>query len=223
MGVYTRRGAAMNQPDSTRAEWILDEALSLAEAESWESLHLHRLADELGIPLNEIRACYPQKDALAEAWFDRADAAALAVPASSGFGELLVRERQQRVIEAWLEALQPHRRLTREMLAYKLEPGHLHLQLAGLTRISRTVQWFREAALQDSRGLRRILEETALTLVYVGAFARWLYDDSPDSRETRRFLRRALQREDSCITMLCNPGKDTHVPQAGATQPARLE
>jgi AcrR family transcriptional regulator len=213
----------MSPPDSTRAEWILDEALSLAEAESWEALHLHRLADELGISLNEIRLCYPQKDDLVEAWFDRADAAALAVPAGNGFGELPVRERQQRIIAAWLEALQPHRRLTREMLAYKLEPGHLHLQLAGLTRISRTVQWFREAARQDSHGLRRILEETALTLVYVGTFARWLYDDSPDSRETRRFLSRALQCEDSCITTLFEPGKDAHVPQAGGTQPSRLE
>ena len=41
--------------------------------------------------------------------------------------------------------------ITRGMLAYKLEPGHLHLQLPGLVRVSRTVQWFREAAGEEAR------------------------------------------------------------------------
>lgn len=71
-------------------------------------------------------------------------------------------------------------------------------QLAGITRISSTVQWFREAAVQDSQRLQRITEEAALTLVYPGAFARWLYGDTPDSRATRGFLSRTLRRQQSC-------------------------
>ena len=220
--VPARRVAVMHQPDFTPAERILDKALSLGEAVSWEALSLHRLADELGLALNEIRACYPQKDALVEAWFDRADAAALAIPAEPGFDELPLPKRLQRIIEAWLDALQPHRRLTREMLAYKLEPGHVHLQLAGITRISRTVQWFREAAWQDSTGVRRILEETALTLVYVNAFVRWLYDDSPDARATREFLGRALRQQDDCLATFCASGQGTRTAQSGGTLPAQL-
>jgi hypothetical protein len=50
-----------------------------------------------------------------------------------------LQERLQHVICSWLDALEPHHRLTREMLAYKLEPGHIHLQALGVMRISRTV------------------------------------------------------------------------------------
>ena len=178
---------------------ILDTALTLAEERgSWGSLRLHDVADALDIPLAEIHACYAQQDDLAEAWFDRADRAALRVREGSDFADLPPAARLERVMLAWLEALQPHRRLTRGMLAYKLEPGHLHLQLPGLARVSRTVQWFREAAQQDSTGLQRIIEETALTLIYLRAFARWLYDDSPGARDTHDWLARALQRHAGC-------------------------
>ena len=112
---------------------ILDTALTLAEERgSWGSLRLHDVADALDIPLAEIHACYAQQDDLAEAWFDRADRAALRVREGSDFADLPPAARLERVMLAWLEALQPHRRLTRGMLAYKLEPGHLHLQLQPL-------------------------------------------------------------------------------------------
>ncbi len=185
--------------DAALAERILDQALVLAEAGGWENLHLHTLADALDIPLGAIQACYAQKDDLVEAWFDRADRAAVQPRDSSGFHELPPAARLERVMLAWLEALQPHRRLTREMLAYKLEPGHLHLQISSLMRISRTVQWFREAAQQDSRGLQRMFEETGLTLVYLITFVRWLYDDSPDTRNTREYLARALRCHTGCL------------------------
>jgi len=153
-----------------------------------------------------------KKDDLAEAWFDRADRAALQVREGSGFLALPVAARLEHVILAWLGALQAHRRLTREMLGYKLEPGHLHLQIPGLMRISRTVQWFRETAQQDSRGLQRIFEETALTLVYVSTFARWLYDESPDARATCDYLARALRRLAGGRVGEC-PDKPTDAPR----------
>ena len=161
---------------------ILDKALELGEVSSWEAVHLHDIADELDITLDEIRQHFPQKDDLVEAWFDRADQAVLR---ERGTGECLTRpecERFQRVIRVWLDALASHRRLTREMLAYKLEFGHIHLQVLGLMRISRTVQWFREAARLDATGIRRILEESTLTAMYLMTFARWLFDDTPDIR-----------------------------------------
>lgn len=183
------------QAEPAPAERLLDAALALGEARgSWEAVHLHDLADALDIPLAAVRTCYAQKDDLAEAWFDRADRAALQAREAEGFADLPVAARLERIILAWLDALEAHRRLTRGMLGYKLEPGHLHLQLPGLVRISRTVQWFLEAAQQDSTGLRRIVDESTLTLIYLGVFARWLYDDSPGAGSTRAWLARALQR-----------------------------
>lgn len=171
---------------------ILDAALELGERHGWDAVHLHDIAQALSIEVADIQPHYDQKDAIAEAWFDRADAALLAAPQAPGWHELPVRERLQRAIFAWLDALAPHRRLTAQMLRYKLQPEHIHLQALGLTRISRTVQWIREAALLPSVGWRRELEEAALTAIYLTTFAHWLNDDSPGAERTRALLERLL-------------------------------
>ncbi|MCO6413735.1 MAG: TetR/AcrR family transcriptional regulator [Thiogranum sp.] len=198
---------------------ILDQALALGEASGWDAVRLHAVAEALEIPLGEVRACYAQKDGLVEAWFDRADKALLDAKPSPEFLALSARERLQQVIMTWLDALAPHRRLTREMLAYKLEPGHVHLQLLGIMRVSRTVQWFLEAAAEDATGLARIFEEIRVSALYLVTFARWLYDDSPDSRRTRDFLdARLREREaiDNRFERLC---KGSPRPQRSAQAP----
>jgi len=58
----------------------------------------------------------------------------------------------------------------------------LFLQVPGLMRISRTVQWFREAACLDATGIQRILEESTLTAIYLMTFTRWLLADTSTSR-----------------------------------------
>jgi AcrR family transcriptional regulator len=188
----------------TLQDRILDMALEQAEASSWEQLHLHAVAEALNITLDEIRPHFPQKDDLAEAWFDRADRAMLSAARSEDFLDLPLHERLHQVIVSWLDTLAPHRRLTREMLAYKFEFGHIHLQALGITRISRTVQWFSEAACHDSAGLRRISDECALTTIYLTTFARWLFDDSANSRKSKDFLNAALRR---WLRISCNRSK----------------
>lgn len=188
----------MANQNTDLADRILDKALELAEACSWEELRLHTVADELTITLDEIRQCFPQKDDLVEAWFDRADKAVLTEPQSEDFLEQTPPERLHKVIMTWLVTLAPHRRITREMLMYKLEPGHIHLQALGIMRISRTVQWFREAACQETTNLQRILEEISLTVIYLGTFARWLFDETPESTHTQQHLKKALHQWDKC-------------------------
>ena len=73
---------------TTPAAIILDKALELAELNGWDALRLHTVADALQLSLDEIRLSYPQKDDLAEAWFDRADHAAVAVYERDGFASL---------------------------------------------------------------------------------------------------------------------------------------
>ena len=84
------------------------------------------------------------------------------------------------------------------MLLYKLEFGHIHLQVMGIMRISRTVQWFREVARIDTTGLRRALEETGTTTIYLATFCHWLRDGSPDFQKTRDFLKQALLNSKNC-------------------------
>lgn len=174
-------------------EAIVDAALSRADQTSWEAVRLHDIAAALGVTLNDVRAHFREKEDVVDAWFDRADAAMLEYAARADVKALAPGERLERVIMAWLDALAPHRRVTRQMILNKLEPGHVHYQLNGVLRVSRTVQWMREAAGRDAALPWRAFEETALTSIYLMTFLRWMYDDSPESVRTREFLRRRLE------------------------------
>ncbi len=176
------------QQNTELADSILNKALELGEASSWENVHLYKIADELNISLNEIKHCYAQKDDIVDAWFDRADHAAITVSNSNKFKQLTINQRLHLIITSWLDALLPHHRLTREMLYYKCEPGHIHLQLSAIQRISRTVQWFRETAQQNSNGIQRIVEEINVSKIYLGAFTRWLCDRSSKKQNSRQYL-----------------------------------
>ncbi len=176
---------------------ILDTAIRLAEASSWEKLRLHDIAVELDITLEDIHQYYAQKDDLVEVWYDRADRAMLRAAQAPGFVELNMRERLHLLIMHWLDTLAQHKTVSTDMLWYKLEPGHVHLQILGILRISRTVQWIREASQQDNTHLQRILEEIGLTSIYLVTFLYWMNDYSENQSRTRRFLDRKLHKADT--------------------------
>ncbi len=181
---------------------ILDTALRLADTKSWETVHLFDIAENLNMTLEHIRDYYPQKDDLVEAWFDRADRAVLSVDPGEDFLNRSDSERLHTVIMTWLDALFPYRKVTREMLYYKFEFGHIHLQVLGVLRISRTVQWFREAARVNTTHLRRVVEEVGTTSIYLATFSQWLFDDSQGSKNTRLFLEKLLTRAENCVDAL---------------------
>ncbi len=175
---------------------ILDQALTLAQQSGWERLTLYQVAQSLNVPLADIYQYFPQKDDLVEAWFDHADQVLLSHVPNSEWAALPPKERIERVIFCWLDALAEHRELTGQMLLYKLEPGHVHLQMAGILRISRTVQWFREAAGLKASHLHRITQELALSSLYLATFIYWLRDSSSGQQKTRTFFRRKLEAKD---------------------------
>src|SRR5690606_34320799 len=152
-------GEVIAMSDSSAA-LILDTALGLAETRGWERLQLFDVADALGIGLDAVARHYPDKDALVDAWFVRAEQAMLARARDDDLAALLPAERLEELMSAWLQALEKHRALIPQMLLYKLEPGHLHLQLGGLHSLSRVVQWWRAAARLRGIWLSRISQET---------------------------------------------------------------
>lgn len=174
---------------------ILDTALRLAEDRSWETLRLYDVASELDISLAVIQQYYQQKDDLVEAWYDCADASMLKVAETEEFSSLDKDTRLYRLIMTWLDTLAVHKTVSRDMLLYKLEPAHVHLQILGLLRISRTVQWFLEAAQSKTMHLQRIFEETRLTSIYLMAFCYWMQDKSDNQQASRDFLWRRLKHK----------------------------
>lgn len=198
---------------STRDK-IIDAALDLAGRRSWESLRLHDVAAELQLDLNDVRAHFREKEDIVDAWFDRADAAMLQAGIAPGFADLPARERLHRLVMAWLAVLAPHRRVTRQMIRGKFEPGHVHYQFAGLMRVSRTVQWLREAAQRDAVLPWRAFEETGLTAIYLATFFCWMRDESENAARTSKFLDRLLERAGSVARFL--PGFSGTGTRAGA-------
>lgn len=192
---------AAREPGINR-DRLLDAALDIAERESWENLRLHQVAAACGIGLNDVRTEFREKDEIIDALFDRADAAMLQFVDSGSAAGLAPRERIQQLVLTWLESLEPHRRVTRQMIAHKLEFGHLHVQLPALLRISRTVQWIREGASLDAPLPRRAIEETALTAFFTKTFAAWLRDNSTDFHRTRQRLERDLDWLDMAARLL---------------------
>ncbi len=176
---------------SSLRERIVDTAVTLAARGSWEALRLHDVAAELDITLNDIRDQFREKEDIVDAWFDRADRAMLRESDKAEVVALSPRERLRHLLLAWLEALAAHKRVTRQMIANKLEPGHVHYQWAGLLRVSRTVQWWREAAGRRAPLPRRAFEETALTAIYLATFVRWMTDDG-GAQGAAAFLDRLL-------------------------------
>ena len=200
--------ADMTKPDQ-QADEILDKALELAEIRSWEKLRLHDIAAELDMSLDVIRQYYSQKDDLVEAWYDRADSAMLQYAHDMKWDSQDMPTRYTGIIMSWLGALAAHRKVSGEMLLYKLEPGHFHLQALGLLRISRTVQWFIEAAESKTTHLLRIAEEISLTSIFLATFSYWLMDNSAESTETRKFLNKRLTQLDSIAGILLRPAPDS--------------
>lgn len=172
---------------------IVDTALAMAEQGGWESVRLHAVAGELDIPLTQIHRFFREKEELIDAWFDRADEAMLSLGAEQGFQDQAAPEKIHQLLMRWLGILASHRRVTRQMVLGKLEPGHLHYQVSGLLRVSRTVQWLRESAGRQAQLPWRALEETALTSLYLMTFLYWMFDRSDASASTSRFLKRRLK------------------------------
>lgn len=197
---------------------IVDSALALAEQHSWEAVRLYDVAEELDITLEQVHEHFREKEDIVDAWFDRADSAMLADAAQSNFLALAPRARLQRVMMTWFAVLAPHRRPTRQMIYNKLEPGHFHYQFSGALRVSRTVQWMREAAHRDAILPRRAFEEAALTGIYLMAFFYWMRDDSPGSDRTAAFLDRLLVRAERIAGFAsgCRPGSTRAPAQTSA-------
>ena len=186
------------------ADAILDRALGLAASSSWEKIRLQDVAQDLHVDLQDIYKHYRQKDDLAEELFNRADRAALAIAGDPEFVALSGRERIHVAILTWLEVLAPHRAAVIQMFGYKLEPGHIHLQVLGILRVSRTVQWFLETAGSRTTGLSRILEEIGTTGVFLSTLICWLRDTTAASKVTRDFSARLLQRSEALAQQI-NP------------------
>lgn len=212
----------MTRPRDLR-DAIVDTAVTLAARSSWEAVRFFDIATELNISLDDIRAHFREKEDLIDAWFDRIDGVMLKVAQQDDFRLMSSSERLHCLIMAWLDAMTEHRGVVRQMIGSKLEPGHIHIQVPAVMRISRTVQWMREAAQRDGTFLRRALEETALTTIYLATFTHWMFDESPQSQRTRDFLTHKLQLAETLDHTIYGAGQPHADDSANAASTSATE
>ncbi len=180
-------------------ERIIDASVELADEFGWPAVRLREVAVRLGVTLPEIRAHYPDLDSVADAWLERADDAMLAVTERADLPDKPPPERIEAALVAWFTALGGRRLMLRDMLSYKLQPNHFHLQAALVVATSRRVQWLREAARLDATGRQKSVEEIGLTVLFSAAVMRWLGDRSDNFEHTRAFIVRRLERADKLM------------------------
>ena len=180
---------------------IVDEALELAAVKGWNHYALGPLAEHMGLPTNAIRRHFPDANAIADAWFDRALEAMLAPP-PEGFADLPVDERLNLLMLRWFDTLAPYRTVTAQMIGAKFHPPHVHHWVPAIFHLSRLIQWVRDAACLDSPGRRRQVEEVGLTLLFLATLRVWLRDETDDLAITRRFLHRRLKEADRLLANL---------------------
>ncbi|MBM3511503.1 MAG: hypothetical protein FJX61_15410 [Alphaproteobacteria bacterium] len=184
---------------------IVDAAFARGAEVGWARVRLHDVARDLGVPLSAIYPYFTDLDAVGEAMLGRADRAMLDAASTRGFARLEPKVRVERLIRAWLAALDPHRHEVRAFLRYKFAAAHIHLRAALIVRLSRTIQWLREAARFDATGFRHDLEEVGLTALFVATVAAWLADASPGGQRARAFLARSLAVADRAMARLYPP------------------
>ena len=201
------------------ADVVLEKAIELAQQSSWESFSLTELAFLLDCSLSDIKHFYRSKDDMAEALFNHADNAMLSLASDEEYRNLTSDDKLFECIMVWFESLAPYRPLVREILAYKLEPGHFHLQAHGITRVSRTVQWFIEASDRKNTGLKRIADEVAVTSAYLASFSFFLFDNSEQHSCTRALTKSLIKKINQGQKLFCTSASAKPVPVGPQNHP----
>lgn len=211
----------MEGPDRDElAERIIDTALSEAEATGdWHHVSLRRVADSLGIGMVDIGRRFRDKDAIADAWFDRARHSTLAA-VDSELAKRPVRERLVILFCRWFDTLAPHRDVTVQMVQEKMWPFHPHHWVPLVFNLSRTILWIRDAAGMRAASPRSEMEEIGLTWLFLAAFAVWSCDPTPDQERTRRFLKQRLTEADSLMVLLFGTEQGDADAEFASTGPA---
>lgn len=182
-------------PDAAR---VVTLTLDLAEERGFEQVRLFDVAARAGIDLETLRGQFADLDAIANAWFEDALRAAIAIPPEE-VRDQPPPERLQRVMMRWFAHLAPRRRLAGEIVRTKAWPAHAHHWVPMVFDLSRLMHWFLDAARIASTGRRRALAEVGLTLVFLAAFAIFVRERDPALPHTRRFLERRLAAADHML------------------------
>jgi AcrR family transcriptional regulator len=219
----------MRGDHSKTRERIIEATLDLADRIGWGQVRLYDVARLLKLGPGEIRRHFRDLDAIGDAWLMQAEIAMLKGGNNPRFAELPARARLEQSLSAFLNTLSAHRPATAGLLRAKLYFGHPHHQIGLVLWVSRTVQWWREAAklANDSGGpvrgdRRRRAEEIGLTGIFLATLWFWTRDSSTGFSATHHFLARQLAGAEILIGRAFPQAKVQRLhPRPSAKRPAK--
>jgi AcrR family transcriptional regulator len=209
------------QDNPEQRKRIIDAALTLAAERGWRGLSLAAIAKAAELPLAEVYAIFPSKQAVLQGFLTDVDEAVL----RGGDPDLEHDSAHDRLFEALMrrfEAMASHRAGVAAIIEdSRRDPVAM---LCGTPRFLRSMAATLEAAGIASDGLAGLLRAKGLGLVYLQTLRVWLRDETEDKSRTMAALDRALRRGETLCNSLCRPRRRrAPEPPAGAEPPPAAE
>ena len=191
----TRRDEKLTQ------DRILTATLEIAQSRGWANVRMNHVAAYIDVSLVDLHRHYQDMNAIADSWFARALTDMLVSP-NEGFSDRPARERLFIVIVRWLDSLAQHHQVSAQMINQKLYFFHPQHWLPMVSSLSTLVHWVLDAAMINSHGRQRKLEELGTTLLILATLRVWVEDDSESQTRTRTFLRQRLDELERVMRFL---------------------
>ena len=192
---------------------VVAAALDLIAERGWRSLTIDDVAERAGLDVAAVRALYPKRDALLDAFFREVDDKVAAEGTYSPDDPNPARDRLFDVLMRRFDALNPHR-AAMAALARDL-PFDPPAAAKAACRINRALKSALETAGLSPQGPLGCLRLQGLGAIYLYALRVWLSDETSDLSPTMAALDRGLRAAESVMEVLKSlaRGKDSGRPE----------
>lgn len=208
-GKGRRRGQAKGE------DRAIASALELIAESGWRTLTLEDVARRSGLDVAQVRALYPKRDALLDAFFRQVDNKVAAEGTYSPDDPNPARDRLFDVLMRRFDALNPHRAamaaLTRDL------PFDPPVAAKSACRIYRALKSTLETAGLSPQGPRGCLRLQGLGAIYLYALGVWLADKTSDLSPTMAALDRGLRAAEAVMAALAGLAKGAPETKGRAT------
>ena len=175
----------------------VEAALSLAGKIPWDSISLADIAAEARMPEDDLRALFPTKLSLIEAYSREVDDRVKTRGKSISMDENM-KDRLFEAIMIRLDILGDHRDAVASIIRATLR-GNPKTISASAIALRRAMAQLLDLCGEPSSGLCRQFKIRALGLIYFYVLRVWLADDTPDKGKTMAALDKALARAETII------------------------
>jgi ubiquinone biosynthesis protein COQ9 len=161
-----------------------------ASFDGWNQAAIAMAANELGVPADRARLCFPKGAVqMIDAWFDAIDIAMARAFPLKRIEAMKIRQRIRELILYRIEVMNPHKEALRRALAILAQPQNAP-EAARLAWRSADRIW--RLAGDTATDFNHYSKRTILIGVYGSTTLVYLDDDSPDLAETKAFLDRRI-------------------------------